>query len=115
MVDKIGTIGTACLRSRFRRGHFTAGDPAMHVTSQMANSPGDLVSSPAPTLLPWISQDECCFSCFLDTNPWDEVAMVLSFLLSEIDYNAPTAFGVPLGTLILFLWLMSNNNRRRDD
>ena len=41
--------------------------------------------------------------------------MVLSFLLSEIDYNAPTAFGVPLGTLILFLWWMSNNNRRRDD
>jgi len=42
--------------------------------------------------------------------------MMLSFLLSEIDFNAPTAFGMPLGMLILFLWMMSNNNnRRRDD
>ena len=115
MVDKTGTIGTACSRGRFRRGHFTAGDPAMHVTSQMDNSPGDLVSSPAPTLLPLISQDECCCSVFSTRTRGTRLQMVLSFLLSEIDYNAPTAFGVPLGTLILFLWLMSNNNRRRDD
>lgn len=43
--------------------------------------------------------------------------MVLSSILAEIDFNAPTAFGMPLGMLILFLWMLSNNNnnRRRDD
>ena len=42
---------------------------------------------------------------------------MLFFILAEIDFNAPTAFGMPLGMLILFLWMMSNNknNRRRDD
>ena len=115
MVDKTGTIGTACSGTRLRRGHFTVGGPAMHVTSQMVNSPGDLF--PARTRL--------CYRGFLRTNAASVVfstrtrgtrlQMMLSFLLSEIDYNAPTAFGVPLGTLILFLWLMSNNNRRRDD
>ena len=34
-------------------------------------------------------------------------------LFAEIDFNAPTAFGVPLGMLILFMWFLSNQNNRR--
>jgi hypothetical protein len=36
-------------------------------------------------------------------------------LLAEIDFNAPTAFGVPLGMLILFMWFLSNQNNRRNN
>jgi hypothetical protein len=39
--------------------------------------------------------------------------MMLFRVLAEIDFNAPTAFGVPLGMLILFMWFLSNQNNRR--
>ncbi len=35
--------------------------------------------------------------------------------LAEIDFNAPTAFGVPLGMLILFMWFISSQNNRRNN
>lgn len=109
-------MGTAYSGTRLRRGHFTVGGPAMHVTSQMVNSPGDLF--PARTRL--------CYRGFFRTNAASVVfstrtreprpQVVLSSILAEIDFNAPTAFGMPLGMLILFLWMLSNNNnRRRDD
>jgi len=40
--------------------------------------------------------------------------MLFSYL-AEIDFNAPTAFGIPLGMLILFMWMMSNQNNRRNN
>jgi hypothetical protein len=41
--------------------------------------------------------------------------MMLVSLLAEIDFNAPTAFGVPLGMLILFMWWMSSQNNRKNN
>jgi hypothetical protein len=41
--------------------------------------------------------------------------MMLVSLLAEIDFNAPTAFGVPLGMLILFMWFLSNQNNRKNN
>ncbi|MDB4864632.1 hypothetical protein OAI33_15200 [Pirellulaceae bacterium] len=36
------------------------------------------------------------------------------FLLAESFLDQPTAFGVPLGTLILFYLLMKSNQRKDD-
>jgi hypothetical protein len=41
--------------------------------------------------------------------------MMLFSFLAEIDFNAPTAFGVPLGMMILFMWFISSQNNRRNN
>jgi len=40
-----------------------------------------------------------------------EVIQLAIAILAEIDFNAPTAFGIPLGTLLIF-WMLMNMNKQ---
>ncbi|GIS58310.1 MAG: hypothetical protein CM1200mP2_05350 [Planctomycetaceae bacterium] len=113
MVDKTGTIGRP-FAGPFQAGHFTAGTQPCTLRRKWKLS-GSPLFPPRPRL---------CYRGFLRTNAASVVfstrtrgtrlQRVLPFSCPR-STTTPDGLRSPLGTLILFLWLMSNNNRRRDD